>query len=279
MPEKPASADGYGPDHLLRARATCLHVATLLGDFLEDLVVIGGVVPSLLIEPGSLPSGAEVHVGTLDLDVGLALALLEEKRYQEISDRLRRSGFRQDENEEGQPIRQRWVYDSGAGVAIDFLISPSSHGEPGGSIKSLEADFAAIVAPGLHLAFRDRKKIHLCGDTLRGERAEREIGVCGAGAYVALKALAFAGRGENKDAYDLFYVLRNFEEGPKSVAEAYRPLLDDARAREARELLRRDFDGPEDLGPRRVLTFLDREGDEGLAADVSGFARDFLEAL
>jgi hypothetical protein len=34
-----------------------------------------------------------------------------------------------------------------------------------------------------------------------------------ADAYVVLKALAFDSRGENKDAYDLFYVVRNYGVG------------------------------------------------------------------
>jgi predicted nucleotidyltransferase len=44
-----------------------------------------------------------------------------------------------------------------------------------------------------------------------GERASREIWVCGPGAFVVLKALAFRTRGENKDAYDLYYVIRNYD--------------------------------------------------------------------
>ena len=279
MPDKPTSAAGYNPGFLVSARATCLYVATILGDYLEDLVVVGGLVPSLLIDQGALPAGAEAHVGTLDLDVGLSLALLDDKRYQEISERLRRYGFRQDQNEDGQPTRQRWVFESGAGVTIDFLISPTADGESGGSIKGLESDFAAIVAPGLHLAFRDRLKITLTGETLRGEAAQREVWVSGAGAYLALKALAFDGRGENKDAYDLFYVLRNFRSGPGSVAAAFRPLLDDPKATEAIEILRRDFHAPGQLGPQRVLAFLDQGGDDALAADISGFVAAFLDAL
>ncbi len=52
-------------------RATCLHVATFLGDLRDDLVVIGGLVPSLVLDQGALPDGADAHAGTLDLDVGV----------------------------------------------------------------------------------------------------------------------------------------------------------------------------------------------------------------
>ena len=49
----------------------------------------------------------------------------------------------------------------------------------------------------------------LSGQTIAEEDATREIWVCGAGAFIVLKALAFDLRGENKDAHDLFYVVRN----------------------------------------------------------------------
>ena len=55
--------------------------------------------------------------------------------------------------------------------------------------------------------------------------------MCGPGAYVVLKALAFRGRGEPKDAYDLFYVLRNYGEGPQSIANALHPIIEDEAAR------------------------------------------------
>jgi hypothetical protein len=75
MAEKPMTAAGYRGEYLALVRATCLYVATKLGDVMDDLVVVGGLVPSLLIDQGKLADGADVHVGTMDLDVGLAVAL------------------------------------------------------------------------------------------------------------------------------------------------------------------------------------------------------------
>ena len=276
MPDKPTTASGYGPDFLERARRTCLHVATVIGDMTDDVVLVGGLVPSLLVAQESLPVGAERHVGTLDVDVGLALGLLDEGRYQELSERLRRAGFGPDANESGRRTRQRWVWKGSTGVSVDFLIPPSAPEDRGGTIRNLEDDFAALIAPGLPLAFRDRTKVTLEGRTLLEERAVRELWVCGSAAYLALKALAFRSRGENKDAYDLFYVLRNYGDGVRAVAESFRPLLDDSVAREALSILDADFTTPDSIGAMRVAAFLSREGDETLRSDVAGFAREFV---
>ncbi|MBI4574861.1 MAG: hypothetical protein HY722_01205 [Planctomycetes bacterium] len=85
MKDKPTRAADYGPEHLEHVTATCLHVATLLGDLADDLVVVGGLVPALLLARVGVPRPADRHVGTADLDVGLSLGLLGTTRYQEVA--------------------------------------------------------------------------------------------------------------------------------------------------------------------------------------------------
>lgn len=78
--KKPSRASGYDQGYVRHVRSTCLYVATKLGDLIDDVVVIGGLVPSLLIDQQAMQSSDDLHVGTLDLDVGLALAVFDEQR-------------------------------------------------------------------------------------------------------------------------------------------------------------------------------------------------------
>lgn len=275
MPDKPTTADGYRGEHLGLVRATCLYVATKLGDLMDDLVVVGGLVPSLLVDQAALSEGTAAHVGTMDLDVGLTIALLNEGRYRELTDRLRRAGFEPDVNDQGNPTRQRWKF---ADVTLDFLIAPSHPSDRGGTLRDIEPDFAAIIAPGLHLAFEDRLQVTLTGKTILGENATRTIWISDAGSYVVLKALAFDGRGENKDAYDLHYVIRNYGSGIEDVAARLRPLLTDSAAGKALDVLRRDFLEHEAVGPRRVALFLTGGPDDEIQADVVGHVSALLAA-
>ena len=233
-------------------------------------------MPSLLIDQGTLAE-PDRHVGTLDLDLGLQLAVLDGE-YRRISERLREAGFGPDRNEQGQPTRQRWRHADGAGAPVEFLIPPPGGEAVGGRLQSLESDFAAVVAPGLGLAFLDRARVRLSGRTLLGETVSREVSVCGPGAYVVLKALAFEGRGANKDAYDIFFVLQHLPGGLGAIAAALRPLCEDPAGRHALEVLRRDFrtlDGP---GPVRVGEFLGGPADE-LRAQVVGLVDRLLREV
>jgi hypothetical protein len=281
MPEKPRTAEGYRGGHVELVKATCLYVATKLGDLIDDVVVVGGLAPTLLIDASGLPEGAEAHVGTMDLDVGLKLAILSEERYRVLSARLREAGFTQDQTEEGRPTRQRWRI-AGAGTApvtMDFLIQPSLKSDRGGALRDIEKDFAAVIAPGLGLAFRDRVLVALEGRTILGESARRDMWVCGPGAFVVLKGLAFHMRGENKDAYDLYYLVRNYGNGVGEVVRALRPLLGDADANTALDYIRGDFIRHDATGPVRVASFLHGQPDDATQADVVAFMRALLDGV
>lgn len=189
-------------------------------------------------------------------------------------------GFEPDRNEKGNATRQRWCVTESPDLTIDFLIEPTLLGDKGGTLRNLDSGLAAIIAPGLGFAFRDRELVTLTGKTLHDEVATRQVWVCGPGAFVVMKALAFRSRGENKDAYDLYYLIRNYGSGVEDVATRLRPLLDHSVATEAIEVLRTDFLAMNGVGPRRVAAFLEgTSSDDSIQADVVGFVDKLLRLI
>lgn len=277
-PPKPRHGSGYSSEDLRQVHSALLTVAVTLGSYLGDLCVVGGVVPSLLID--RVGDDLEpTHFGTNDLDVALAVALLDEGRYAELSERLRAEGFHADRNANGNPVFQRWRHGN-LNVTIDFLIEPD--GEKAGTIKKLEADFGALVAKGVNLAFDDREQISLDGTTLAGERLSRVVPVCGPAGFAVLKAFALAGRGEPKDAYDLVYVLRHFPGGPALVADRLAVLSDQDVVEEAVVVLEQSFAEVDSIGARRGAVFVldsgaDQDEIDGRAADDRGLVLDLTE--
>ncbi len=51
MLDKPTTADEYPQGQLELVKATCLSLVVALGDLANDVVVVGGLVPALLIFP------------------------------------------------------------------------------------------------------------------------------------------------------------------------------------------------------------------------------------
>jgi hypothetical protein len=102
------------------------------------------------------------------------------------------------------------------------------------------------------------------------------VWVCEAGAFIVLKALAFRSRGENKDAYDLVYVLQNYGNRIDDVVSRLEPLLPSPSAQEALKILESDFAEIDHVGTMRVAEFLGDRQDEAIRADAAGAARSLL---
>lgn len=286
--DKPSSYLGYSDDDLQIVRRCCLYLATKLGSLSDDIVIVGGLVPSLLKDHLTLCGAPEsdsplsMVSGTKDLDLGLALSILNEKRYTELSAQLKRAGFAPDQNIDGKTTRQRWRITDPHFVTVEFLIEPSKEDDVGGDLRDIEHDFAAFIIPGLHLAFVDRKKIPIEGYTLFDEWAKRDVWVCGAGAFIVLKALALDGRGENKDAYDLCYMLNSTIFDDSSLSDILSFIVDnreDPYVRKALSIIRRDFGQREGIGPMRAARFLESEADETVRSDAFGLAQSLLQRV
>jgi hypothetical protein len=281
---KPAVATAYTREEAEQVKAACLTVAAILGDLMEDLCIVGGLVPSMICGTAADPSAIEegAHCGTTDLDVALSVALLGGERYKEIAERLRARGFGPDENEDGRRTRQRWQWGD-LGVTVDFLIPPRpedpADGGRGARLQSLEADFAALIVRPLHLAFDERIARRLVGRNLQGDRLQRDVPFSGPAAFVAMKAFAYRLRGEPKDAYDLVYVLRRWDKGIGDISER----LTAHRERwakiveEALEFLAEDFSDLDSAGPRDFARFLTGHPDDVHQADAHGAVTDLLE--
>ena len=283
-PTKPQMRAEYAPESVKLMQQAALHVRTVLGDLYQDVVIVGGLVPSLLVP--NPPKDVIAHPGTMDLDLGLSLGLLEGERYTEVSERLRKAGFSAALNKEGRPMRQTWEYKaaSGSSVLVDFLIGPVSAESVPGKLQNLEEDFAAFIAEGVPLAFRDNRVVTLTGRTLKGEAASREALVCGPSAFVAMKASAFKNRGEPKDAYDIYYVLNHYHQFDKIIV-GFRELMtgDGAKcAVDALATLREDFKTPDAVGSMRAADFFlgtDMEGRNEFCADVTGIVMRFVAGV
>lgn len=281
QPEKPRERSGYRREETLQVESVCLTVAVTLGALMDDLCIVGGLVPSLIIdrELDRREEADETHPGTHDLDVGIGVALLGDGQYAAITRRLRQEGFEPDINEAGNRTLHRWKWGD-LKVTVDFLLPPVEDAEVGGRVLPLEGDFGVLIAPGLELAFDEREQVTLEGHTLKGERATRTVPVCGPGAFVVLKAFAFGDRAEPKDAFDLVYVIRRWPGGAEAIADRLERHAERHRdvVWQALGLLVRDFGAPDQIGPLRVAEFegaTEVRRDE-VAADANGYVDDLI---
>jgi hypothetical protein len=89
-----------------------------------------------------------------------------------------------------------------------------------------------------------------------GGNNQVEIAVASIPALLAMKGFAIVGREKNKDAYDIYYCIRNYPDGIPALAQACRPLLAHPNGDRGYRNISDKFDEVEGFGPTCVRRFV-----------------------
>lgn len=140
-------------------------------------------------------------------------------------------------------------------VVVDFLMPRDST-----LVKNnppLISNFAVQKADGADLATRFYQMVAISGPMPGGGTNRVEIAVCSIPALLAMKGYAVNGRYKQKDAYDIYYCVRNYADGPEALAQACRPLLAHARGLAGYRFILDKFDTVDGFGPTCVRRFFE----------------------
>lgn len=135
---------------------------------------------------------------------------------------------------------------------------------------------------GAPLALTHKTDLQFIGCLPDDGGSESEIQMADIVGCIGMKGLALGERYKEKDAYDLFLLLENFEERPRDVAAAVRPFLGEKLLREGIDHIQRRFRNENAEGPSWVANFLTEErSDEHRKHRIRAFqvVHDFLESL
>lgn len=253
-PGEPQFAGDYDDRTTAAVKSVLIEIGQILGSFRGKFAVIGGAVPWLLLGD----SDDMQHVGTLDLDLGLDAEALGDGEYASLVEALLGHGYTQRKVlRRFQLARQIAVEDGGADidVIIDFLMP--RHAEVVRNVPPLVSDFAVQRADGTDLAVRFYQMVAITGAMPRGGMNRVEVAVCSIPALLAMKGHAINGRYKQKDAYDIYYCIRNYPGGPQALADACRPLLEHVSGLSGYQHIASKFDSVDGFGPVCVRQFVE----------------------
>ncbi len=238
----------YTSEAVEAARSVMLELSHLLGEYRDGIVIVGGWVPELLL------SGAgQRHIGSLDVDIALDHNRLDEVGYKTILQLLLAHDYHPGE----QPyifFRTVKVNGNPYKVQVDFLA-----GEYAGTSQSHRTQIVQDMRPrkarGCDLAFDQEVQIRLSGTLPEGGKDNAFIRVAAITRFIAMKAIAMANRLKEKDAWDIYYCIRNYPGGVERLAEEFEPILKNKLILEAFIDLKDKFASPDHIGPKHVADF------------------------
>ena len=254
---EPQSANDYDGRTTAAVRSVLVEIGQILGSFKGKFAVVGGAVPWLLLSESDMS-----HVGTIDVDLCLDAEALGDGEYARLVDSLQAQGYDQRGNSPRFQLVRSVPARGGSDipVEVDFLMPREV--EIAKNIPPLVSEFAVQRADGGDLALRFYEMVPIEGEMPGGGRNRVHIAVASIPALLAMKGYAIANRLKQKDAYDIYFSVRNFPGGLDALVEATKPLLEVDSAREGYRLLSEKFRNMDDFGPTSVRQFV--EGSDAL---------------
>ncbi len=279
---EPQSAADYDERTTAAVKSVLVKMGQILGSYKGKFAVVGGAVPWLLLENEDM-----AHVGTLDIDIVLnAAALKDEAEYKDLIEGLMQNGYSQrTELKKFQLVRQVDPKDGGPpiDVIVDFLmprdVQLTKH-KP-----ALIDNFAVQRADGAELALQFYQMVAIDGAMPAGGKNRVEIAIASIAALLAMKGYAIQNRHKQKDAYDIYYCIRNYPGGPEELAKDCKPLLAQPEAKQGYAHIAGKFDKEDGYGPTSVRRFVEetrllgeRTADQW-QTDAFGQVQAWLKAL
>ncbi len=271
MSDEPRFADDYEPRQVTAARRVIVDVMQVLASYKDCLVLVGGWVPDLVIDDAD-----ERHVGSIDVDLALDAAKLDEGRYAEML-KLLLNTKRYRQGEKGfQFITEVDLGDdeSPVIVEVDFL-APKEVITKKNNPKFLDG-FRVLKADGCGAAFHSPLTQRLQGKMVSGASNTVALQVASVPDFLIMKAFALNGRDKPKDAYDICYCLDYYKGGISELAKVWRERMTDPDISQAMGFLKEKFETLNSYGPMQVVAFY-QESDRNTRAQQARRAYELVQ--
>ena len=263
MSEHLLRAMDYGERENIAVLQVLVELAQILGSQNSNFVIVGGLVPSLLYKNAS-----PKHIGTLDIDINLNPEALGDYDYAELIKELENHGYVRGEEHLKAFQMERTIEVSDGGrpipVVVD-LLRPKGVDVKVHDKKLVDGLHVQPIDGGI-FALKHYDEVWLDGEMPDGRPNKVKILIATPQAFLVMKGYAIVGRDKMKDAYDIWFCIRNHEAGIEDLAERCRPLLEEKEASIAFQNIADKFRSRDDFGPVTVRRFV--EGSEGACGEM-----------
>ena len=230
------------------AYSVLIEVARVLGEYRDNIVLIGGWVPQLLFQNES-----EMHTGSIDIDLALDHREITDDGYMGIHDLLLDRGYRQGK----QPfIFHRTVEIEGMEVSVQVdLLSGEYEGTGKSHRHQRIQETRARKVRGCDLAFNNPIKLTIEGMLPNGAKDSVVIKVASIVSFLIMKAIVLDDRLKEKDAYDIYYCLKQYRDKLDDLVVEFRPHVKNGLIQEGLRKLAKNFVSEKHTGPKFVTAF------------------------
>ena len=257
------TAQSYGPGVTTASKAVLLELMTTLRTYREALVLVGGWVPYLLLQQHQRSEDPFVHVGSIDIDLAVDPSKVDEPEYATIVELLKERGYQPAPDRRNETVPSSLVRTVASPatskpytIRVDFLTHAHDPQPIRARHRLIQDDLFARKVKGCDAALSHQTTIQLSGALPDGGELTVPIRMADLAACLTMKGIVLGERYREKDAYDLYAVIAHYRNGPRDVAEALRPYLDEPLVGEAMTAIRTAFATRSANGPAWAASFI-----------------------
>ncbi|TFH06539.1 MAG: hypothetical protein E4H08_10870 [Candidatus Atribacteria bacterium] len=263
----------YNTDQVAAAKSVLLELMLVLGEYRDELVLVGGWTPVFLI-----PQPSRAHVGSIDVDLAIDHTRVSDDVYATIVELLMQQGYEQ--LPQNPSSYRKKIGD--IMVQVDLMSGEYEGTGKNRRHQQVQEEAKLRKARGCDIAFVDPELVLLEGELPDGSKDSVRIQVASIGAFLCMKGHALDGRLKEKDAWDIVYCIREYPGGMDVLVEKLRPMAQHGLMREALQKIARHFASPEHRGPHHVADFemeTDPETREAIQRDAYERVQYVLDQL
>ena len=274
---EPRQREDYSHRQVEAARRVLVDLGQVLASFADCMVVVGGWTPDLL-----MPEAEEPHVGSIDVDLALDAAKLNEGRYAELLKLLLDTRRYRPGEKDFQLIVDVDLRDGDKPVQVEVEFLAPKEVKLKKNKPKLLPGFRVLQADGCGVAFHAPVVLKLDCRNVRGAANRVSLRVASLPDFLVMKAYALGGRDKPKDVYDLCYCLENAPGGMEALASDWKARLEEKEVAQAVLILREKFATLDSFGPQQLVEFhaaIDDESRKMAARRAFELVQKFLSLL
>ncbi|MFP4641901.1 MAG: hypothetical protein ACLFPU_06965 [Dehalococcoidia bacterium] len=247
----------YSEPEVQASFSVMAELMTILGEYRDNIVLVGGSVPPLLI-----PSAEKEYPGTLDIDLALDFENISSIAYKTIVKTLESRGYYQGSEQPFIFYRDVEIK-PGETTRIQVDLLGGEYGGTGTKHRHQRVQDAQVrKARGCDLVFDAPLTVKLEGTLPNGATNEVSIKIPSVGPFLVTKGMALWGRLKEKDAFDIYFCCRYFPSGIEALADAIKPVIGNRLAKEGLGKIKARFNEVSGVGPVGVADFMELEDQE-----------------
>ena len=247
------SSTDYSEGQKEAAHRVLIELVNIFKEYADDIRIVGGWVPDLMFPD-------QGHVGSVDVDVLINHLTLQDAGYLNMARILRINGYSEHPEKYFSFIKSIEVEQKIYDVDVDILAGMYGGTQPKKRSQHVQG-VRALKATGGNMAFDfPAQKIKVEARRPDGAVDVAHVNVVAVVPYLIMKAAAL-GRGKAKDAYDIYFLIKHYHGGVKSLAKEFKPVSDKQIVRDMKENLAEKFASVDHAGPQDIVNFLEEEED------------------